>query len=107
MILWVFYYTILRTKNNFISFKAHGILKRAQGVVNLIVVSLKGGMDKEGKAGPDGKVEEKKKEPEKPADPTVDPVKINKKTLVDIKMDKKPAGIVLAGGYGSLTRVSF
>lgn len=79
-------------------------MKRAQGVVNIIVVSLKGGMDKE--KGPDAKGEEKVKEPEKPADPTVDPVKINKKTLVDIKMDKKPAGIVLSGGYGSLTRVS-
>lgn len=78
-------------------------MKRAQGVVNIIVVSLKGGMDKE--KGPDGKAEEKVKEPEKPADPTTDPVKINKKTLVDIKMDKKPAGIVLSGGYGSLTRV--
>lgn len=78
-------------------------MKRAQGVVNLIVVSLKGGMDKE--KGPDGKAEEKVKEPEKPADPTTDPVKINKKTLVDIKMANKPAGIVLSGGYGSLTRV--
>lgn len=72
-------------------------------MVNLIVVSLKGGMDKE--KGPDGKKEEKVKEPEKPADPTVDPVKINKKTTVDIKMSNKPAGIVLSGGYGSLTKV--
>lgn len=70
--------------------------------MNLIVVSLKGGMDKE--KGPDAK-EEKVKEPEKPADPTTDPVKINKKTLIDIKLDKKPAGVVLSGGYGSLTRV--
>lgn len=84
---------------------AAGILKRAEGVVNLVICSLK----KEEEKKEDDKKKEKEKEkkdapppePEKPQDPSVAEIKPNRKTLIEIKPEKKPLGCMVVGGKNS------
>ncbi|XP_073812911.1 inactivation no afterpotential D [Musca autumnalis] len=72
--------------------EAVALLKRAEGVVNLCVLTLKPEEKKEEK-----KEEEKPKEPEK-IDPATAPVKPNTKMVIELKVEKKPLGVIVVGG---------
>ncbi|XP_037925761.1 inactivation-no-after-potential D protein [Hermetia illucens] len=82
------------------------LLKRAQGVVNLVICCLK--TEEEIKKEEEKKKQEeeekrKKREREeeerkKPVDPATAVIEPNKKTLIEIKPEKKPLGCMVVGG---------
>lgn len=78
------------------------LLKRAEGIVNLVILTLKSEdqIKKE--------KEEKKevpKEPEKPVDPATIEVTPGKKIVMEIKTDKKPLGVIVVGGKNNYVKV--
>ncbi|KAH8337852.1 hypothetical protein KR067_006956, partial [Drosophila pandora] len=78
---------------------ATGLLKRAEGVVTMILLTLKSEeairADKEAE---EKKKEEAKKEAEKPQEPATAEIKPNKKILIEMKVEKKPLGVIVCGG---------
>ncbi|XP_013107309.1 inactivation-no-after-potential D protein [Stomoxys calcitrans] len=72
--------------------EAVALLKRAEGLVNLLVITLK-----EEKKEDKPKEEEKPKEPEK-IDPATVQVKPNQKMVLEMKIEKKPLGVIVVGG---------
>ncbi|KAH8305913.1 hypothetical protein KR018_003650, partial [Drosophila ironensis] len=78
---------------------ATGLLKRAEGIVTMILLTLKSEdairADKEAE---EKKKEEAKKEAEKPQEPATAEIKPNKKILIEMKVDKKPLGVIVCGG---------
>ncbi|XP_016930434.3 inactivation-no-after-potential D protein [Drosophila suzukii] len=78
---------------------ATGLLKRAEGVVTMILLTLKSEeairADKEAE---EKKKEEAKKEAEKPQEPATAEIKPNKKILIELKVEKKPLGVIVCGG---------
>lgn len=87
------------------------LLKRSEGIVNLVVMSLKKEEPEDDKKGGDGdkagekKKEEKPKEPEKPIDPATCEVELNRKTLIEVKAEKKPLGVIVVGGKNNYVKV--
>ncbi|ALC41650.1 inaD [Drosophila busckii] len=70
--------------------EATGLLKRAEGVVTMIVLTLK---------SEDAiRAEQAKKEEEKPQEPATAEIKPNKKILIEVKVEKKPLGVIVTGG---------
>lgn len=80
------------------------LLKRAEGIVNLVVLTLK--------SEEQLKKEEKKlekdvpKEPEKPVDPATIEVTPGQKIVMEIKTDKKPLGVIVVGGKNNYVKVN-
>ncbi|KAI9583748.1 hypothetical protein GQX74_005496 [Glossina fuscipes] len=95
--------------------EAVALLKRSEGIVNLVVMSLKQeeSEKKDDKKAEDGdkadkgdkKKEEKPKEPEKPIDPATCEVELNRKTLIEVKAEKKPLGVIVVGGKNNYVKV--
>ncbi|XP_034476263.1 inactivation-no-after-potential D protein isoform X2 [Drosophila innubila] len=79
--------------------EATGLLKRAEGVVTMILLTLKSEESiKAEKDAEEKKKEEAKKEAEKPQEPATAEIKPNKKILIEVKVDKKPLGVIVTGG---------
>lgn len=49
---------------------------------------------------------EAKIEAEKPQDPSVAEIKVNKKILIELKIEKKPLGVIVVGGKNNQVKVS-
>ncbi|XP_017054316.1 inactivation-no-after-potential D protein [Drosophila ficusphila] len=78
---------------------ATGLLKRAEGVVTLILLTLKSEEAiKADREAEEKKKEEAKKEEEKPQEPATAEIKPNKKILIELKVEKKPLGVIVCGG---------
>uniref|UniRef100_A0A1A9ZPC8 PDZ domain-containing protein n=1 Tax=Glossina pallidipes TaxID=7398 RepID=A0A1A9ZPC8_GLOPL len=90
--------------------EAVALLKRSEGIVNLVVMTLKKEEPEDEKKGGDvdkaaeKKKEEKPKEPEKPIDPATCEVELNRKTLIEVKADKKPLGVIVVGGKNNYVK---
>ncbi|EDW02081.1 GH20094 [Drosophila grimshawi] len=79
--------------------EATGLIKRAEGVVTMILLTLKSEESlKAEKEVEEKKKEEVKKEEEKPQDPSVAEIKPNKKIIIEVKVEKKPLGVIVCGG---------
>jgi len=50
-------------------------------------------------------VVEAKKEEEKPQEPATAEIKPNKKILIEVKVDKKPLGVIVTGGKNNNVKV--
>ena len=66
------------------------LLKRAEGIVNLVCLTLKSEEQMKKEKEEEEKKKEVAKEPEKPADPSVAEVVAGRKIIIEIKTDKKP-----------------
>ncbi|EDV37624.1 uncharacterized protein Dana_GF11324 [Drosophila ananassae] len=78
---------------------ATGLLKRAEGVVTMILLTLKSEESiRADKEAEEKKKEEAKKEAEKPQEPATAEIKPNKKILIEMKVEKKPLGVIVCGG---------
>ncbi|XP_020799562.1 inactivation-no-after-potential D protein [Drosophila serrata] len=78
---------------------ATGLLKRAEGNVTMILLTLKSEEAiKADKEAEEKKKEEAKKEEEKPQEPATAEIKPNKKILIELKVEKKPLGVIVCGG---------
>ncbi|KAH8399302.1 hypothetical protein KR215_007405 [Drosophila sulfurigaster] len=85
--------------------EATGLLKRAEGNVTMILLTLKSEESiKAEKEVEEKKKEEAKKEEEKPQEPATAEIKPNKKVLIEVKVDKKPLGVVVTGGKNNHVR---
>lgn len=49
---------------------------------------------------------EAKKEAEKPQEPATAEIKPNKKILIEVKVEKKPLGVIVTGGKNNFVKVS-
>ncbi|SPP74648.1 inactivation-no-after-potential D protein isoform X1 [Drosophila guanche] len=79
--------------------EATGLIKRAEGVVTMILLTLKSEESiRAEKEAEDKKKEEAKKEAEKPQEPATAEIKPNKKILIEVKVEKKPLGVIVTGG---------
>ncbi|XP_075165397.1 inactivation no afterpotential D [Haematobia irritans] len=79
--------------------EAVALLKRAEGLVNLLVITLK----EEKKEPEKPKEEEKPKEPEK-IDPATVQIKPNQKMVLEMKVEKKPLGVIVVGGKNNYVK---
>ncbi|XP_023295682.2 inactivation-no-after-potential D protein [Lucilia cuprina] len=88
--------------------EAVALLKRAEGIVNLVVLTLKSDeqlkKEKEEEEKKKKKEEEASKEPEKPADPATVQVEPGRKFVLEIKTDKKPLGVIVVGGKNNYVK---
>lgn len=82
------------------------LLKRAEGIVNLVLLTLKSEEAIKKEREEAEKAKEKPKEPEKPADPATDQIVPNKKMIIEIKVEKKPLGVIVCGGKNNYVKVS-
>nr|CAA93758.1 inaD [Calliphora vicina] len=86
--------------------EAVALLKRAEGIVNLVVLTLK----TEEQIKKEKEEEEKKKEaaapkePEKPVDPSIIEVVPGRKIVIEVKTDKKPLGVIVVGGKNNYVK---
>ncbi|XP_011202108.2 inactivation-no-after-potential D protein [Bactrocera dorsalis] len=79
--------------------EAVALIRRAEGIVTLVLLTLKSEEAlKAEKEAAEKKKEEAKIEAEKPQDPSVAEIKVNKKILVELKVEKKPLGVIVVGG---------
>lgn len=79
--------------------EAVALIRRAEGIVTLVLLTLKSEEAlKAEKEAAEKKKEEEKKEAEKPQDPSVAEIKVNKKILIELKVEKKPLGVIVVGG---------
>ncbi|KAM8712474.1 hypothetical protein ACLKA7_012913 [Drosophila subpalustris] len=79
--------------------EAAGLLKRAEGVVTMVLLTLKSEESiRADKEAEEKKKEEAKKEEEKPQEPATAEIKPNKKILIEVKVEKKPLGVIVTGG---------
>ncbi|EDW62076.2 inactivation-no-after-potential D protein [Drosophila virilis] len=79
--------------------EATGLLKRAEGVVTMILLTLKSEEAiRSEREAEEKKKEEAKKEEEKPQEPSIAEIKPNKKILIEVKVEKKPLGVIVTGG---------
>ncbi|XP_068146218.1 inactivation-no-after-potential D protein [Drosophila tropicalis] len=84
---------------------ASGLLKRAEGVVTMILLTLKDEeVIKKEKEAEEKKKEEAKKEEEKPQEPATAEIKPNKKILIEVKVEKKPLGVIVTGGKNNYVK---
>ncbi|KAH8402409.1 hypothetical protein KR009_011845, partial [Drosophila setifemur] len=85
--------------------QATGLLKRAEGIVTMILLTLKSEESiKADKEAEEKKKEEAKKEAEKPQEPATAEITPNKKILIEMKVEKKPMGVVVCGGKNNHVR---
>lgn len=85
--------------------KAVALLKRAEGIVNLVVMTLKSEEQIKKEKEEEEKKKEATKEPEKPADPATAEVVPGRKIIIEIKTDKKPLGVIVVGGKNNYVKV--
>ncbi|XP_039954895.1 inactivation-no-after-potential D protein [Bactrocera neohumeralis] len=79
--------------------EAVALIRRAEGIVTLVLLTLKSEEAlKAEKEAAEKKKEEAKIEAEKPQDPSVAEIKVNKKILIELKVEKKPLGVIVVGG---------
>ncbi|XP_014090769.1 inactivation-no-after-potential D protein [Bactrocera oleae] len=79
--------------------EAVALIRRAEGIVTLVLLTLKSEEAlKAEKDAAEKKKEEAKIEAEKPQDPSVAEIKVNKKILIELKIEKKPLGVIVVGG---------
>lgn len=80
--------------------EAAAVLKRAEGIVSMVLCSLKSEQQIMAEKAEEEKKKqaEKPKEPEKPADPATVEITPNKKILIEINSQKKPLGVIVTGG---------
>ncbi|XP_004526408.1 inactivation-no-after-potential D protein [Ceratitis capitata] len=79
--------------------EAVALIRRAEGIVTLVLLTLKSEESLKAEAeAAEKKKEEAKAEAEKPQDPSVAEIKVNKKILIELKVEKKPLGVVVVGG---------
>lgn len=81
--------------------EAAAILKRVEGIVTMVLCSLKSEqqiMAEKAEEEKKKQAAEKPKEPEKPVDPSVAEIVPNKKTLIEVNCQKKPLGVIVTGG---------
>ncbi|XP_011192992.1 inactivation-no-after-potential D protein [Zeugodacus cucurbitae] len=79
--------------------EAVALIRRAEGIVTLVLLTLKSEESlKAEKEAAEKKKEEAKVEAEKPQDPSVAEIKVNKKILIELKVEKKPLGVIVVGG---------
>ncbi|KAH8413633.1 hypothetical protein KR222_002386 [Zaprionus bogoriensis] len=84
---------------------ATGLLKRAEGVVTMILLTLKSEESiRAEREVEEKKKEEAKKEEEKPQEPATAEIKPNKKTLIEVKVEKKPLGVIVTGGKNNYVK---
>ncbi|EDW09516.1 inactivation-no-after-potential D protein [Drosophila mojavensis] len=85
--------------------EATGLLKRAEGVVTLILLTLKSEESiRSEREAEEKKKEEAKKEAEKPQEPATAEIKPNKKILIEVKVEKKPLGVIVTGGKNNFVK---
>ncbi|KAM7346221.1 inactivation no afterpotential D [Cochliomyia hominivorax] len=88
--------------------EAVALLKRAEGIVNLVILTLKTEeqekKEKEKAMEEQKKKEEAAKEAEKPLDPATCEVKPGSKIVIEIKTDKKPLGAIVVGGKNNYVK---
>ncbi|XP_053966990.1 inactivation-no-after-potential D protein isoform X2 [Anastrepha ludens] len=79
--------------------EAVALIRRAEGIVTLVLLTLKTEEAlKAEKEVVEKKKEEAKAEAEKPQDPSVAEIKANKKIIIEVKVEKKPLGVIVVGG---------
>ncbi|XP_030368848.1 inactivation-no-after-potential D protein [Scaptodrosophila lebanonensis] len=79
--------------------EAVALIKRAEGIVTMILLTLKSEESiRAEREAEEKKKEEAKKEEEKPQEPSVAEIKPNKKILIEVKVEKKPLGVIVTGG---------
>ncbi|TMW54673.1 hypothetical protein DOY81_000204 [Sarcophaga bullata] len=84
--------------------EAVALLKRAEGIVNLVVLTLKSEEQIKKEKEEEEKKKEAPKEPEKPADPATAEVVPGRKIIIEIKTDKKPLGVIVVGGKNNYVK---
>ncbi|XP_055918879.1 inactivation-no-after-potential D protein [Eupeodes corollae] len=86
--------------------EAAAILKRVEGIVTMVICSLKTEEQimKERAEEEKKKQAAEKKEPEKPVDPSVAEITTNKKVLIEINVQKKPLGVIVTGGKNNYVK---
>ncbi|XP_037942284.1 inactivation-no-after-potential D protein-like [Teleopsis dalmanni] len=86
--------------------EAVALIKRAEGIVTLIVMSLKNDetLRAEKEVEEKQKTEAAKVEPEKPQEPATADVQMNKKTIIEVKIEKKPLGVIVVGGKNNYVK---
>ncbi|XP_067629743.1 inactivation-no-after-potential D protein isoform X2 [Eurosta solidaginis] len=87
--------------------EAVALIRRAEGIVTLVLLTLKSeeALKAEREAA-EKKKEEARAEAEKPQDTSIAETKINKKILIEVKVEKKPLGVIVVGGKNNQVKVS-